>query len=74
MALLGLAKAQIGAGDWESAEDTLKKTTKVYPEEATAFIYQGETARQLEDYDLAAESYYMAVKLDMEETSKMKTI
>ena len=70
MALLGLAKAQIGAGDWESAEDTLKKTTKVYPEEATAFIYQGETARQLEDYDLAAESYYMAVKLDMEETAK----
>ncbi len=70
IALLGLAKAQIGAEEWESAKDTLQKATDLYPEEATAFIYQGATARQLEDYDLAAESYYMAVKLELERTGK----
>ena len=66
MVLLGLAKAQIGSGDWSAAKDTLLKATSLYPEEITAFIYQGEAAKQLEDYDLAAESYYQAVKLDLE--------
>lgn len=66
MALLGLAKAQIGSGNWSAAKDTLLKATSLYPEEITAFIYQGEAARQLKDYDLAAESYYQAVKLDLE--------
>lgn len=63
IALLGLAKAQMGAEQMEEARETLLEARTRYPEEPSAMAYLGEVSMRLESYKEAADNFYHLVKV-----------
>lgn len=66
VALVGLAKAQIGKEDWAGALETLDKAVQFYSDEEMLYLYKGDVEYRTGEYDKASESYYHAAKLDIQ--------